>query len=226
MFIGHFAPAFLARGITEDAPKLGVLFIAAQLVDWAFFTFAIFGIEQLRIVPGITAMNPYDLVFMPYSHSLLATAGWALVFGVVVGVILRNVVAGAWGAIVVLSHWLLDLLVHRPDLTIAGGEDKYGLGLWNAPNIEMPLEIGLVLLAYWFYISRTKGPVIPPLILLAAMLLFQAINWFGPQPERAGVGMYLSVFLSYAILTAMAFWVQSTRWHKNQRGLAVASVRR
>lgn len=222
MFIGHFAPALLARGITEDAPKLGVLFIAAQLVDWAFFTFAIFGIEQLRIVPGITAMNPYDLVFMPYSHSLLATAGWALVFGVVVGVVLRNMVAAAWGAIVVLSHWLLDLLVHRPDLTIAGGEEKYGLGLWNAPHIEMPLEIGLVLLAYWFYISRTKGPVIPPLILLAAMLLFQAINWFGPQPETAGVGMYLSVFLSYAILTAMAFWVQSTRWHKNQRGLAVA----
>lgn len=222
MFIGHFAPALLARGITEDAPKLGVLFIAAQLVDWAFFTFAIFGIEQLRIVPGITAMNPYDLVFMPYSHSLLATAGWALVFGVVVGVVLRNMVAAAWGAIVVLSHWLLDLLVHRPDLTIAGGEEKYGLGLWNAPHIEMPLEIGLVLLAYWFYISRTKGPVIPPLILLAAMLLFQAINWFGPQPETAGVGMYLSVFLSYGILTAMAFWVQSTRWHKNQRGLAVA----
>jgi hypothetical protein len=222
MFIGHFAPALLARGITEDAPKLGVLFIAAQLVDWAFFTFAIFGIEQLRIVPGITAMNPYDLVFMPYSHSLLATAGWALVFGVVVGVVLRNMVAAAWGAIVVLSHWLLDLLVHRPDLTIAGGEDKYGLGLWNAPHIEMPLEIGLVLLAYWFYINRTKGPVIPPLILLAAMLLFQAINWFGPQPETAGVGMYLSVFLSYGILTAMAFWVQSTRWHKNQRGLAVA----
>lgn len=222
MFIGHFAPALLARGITEDAPKLGVLFIAAQLVDWAFFTFAIFGIEQLRIVPGITAMNPYDLVFMPYSHSLLATAGWALVFGVVVGVVLRNMVAAAWGAIVVLSHWLLDLLVHRPDLTIAGGEDKYGLGLWNTPHIEMPLEIGLVLLAYWFYISRTKGPVIPPLILLAAMLLFQAINWFGPQPENAGVGMYLSVFLSYGILTAMAFWVQSTRWHKNQRGLAVA----
>jgi len=222
MFIGHFAPALLARGITEDAPKLGVLFIAAQLVDWAFFTFAIFGIEQLRIVPGITAMNPLDLVFMPYSHSLLATAGWALVFGVVVGVVLRNMVAAAWGAIVVLSHWLLDLLVHRPDLTIAGGEDKYGFGLWNTPHIEMPLEIGLVLLAYWFYISRTKGPVIPPLILLAAMLLFQAINWFGPQPERAGVGMYLSVFLSYGILTAMAFWVQSTRWHKNQRGLAVA----
>ncbi|MEG9268355.1 hypothetical protein [Qipengyuania sp. Mu-71] len=222
MFIGHFAPALLARGITEDAPKLGVLFIAAQLVDWVFFTFAIFGIEQLRIVPGITAMNPLDLVFMPYSHSLLATAGWALVFGVVVGIVLRNIVAAAWGAIVVLSHWLLDLLAHRPDLTIAGGEEKYGFGLWNTPSIEMPLEIGLVLLAYWFYISRTKGPVIPPLILLAAMLLFQAINWFGPQPETAGVGMYLSVFLSYGILTAMAFWVQSTRWHKNQRGLAVA----
>ena len=33
MFIGHFAPAFLARGISEDAPRLGVLFIGAQLTD-------------------------------------------------------------------------------------------------------------------------------------------------------------------------------------------------
>ncbi|MBX7502610.1 hypothetical protein K3181_14305 [Qipengyuania sp. YG27] len=226
MFIGHFAPAFAARGITDEAPKLGTFFFAAQFIDWVFFTLAIVGIEKVRLVPGITAMNPLDLYYMPYTHSLLASALWALGFGMVVWIVTRNPVAATWGAIVVVSHWLLDLLVHRPDLTIAGGETRYGFGLWNHPSIEMPLEIGLVLLAYCYYIRRTKGPLVPPLILLVALLLFQAIDWFGAKPEQAGVGMYLLALLGYAILTALAFWVQTTRWHKNKVGLAVASVRR
>lgn len=226
MFIGHFAPAFIARGITDEAPRLGTLFIAAQLVDWAFFTFAMVGIENLRLVPGITAMNPMDLYHMPYTHSLLGCLAWAIGLGAVIALVSRNMVAATWGAVVVLSHWLLDFIVHRPDLTIAGGDTRYGLGLWNAPSIEMPLEIGLVVLAYAYYIRRTKGPLVPPLILLATLLLFQAIDWFGAKPAQAGIGMSLMALLTFAILTAMAFWVQSTRWHKNKVGLAVASVRR
>ncbi len=226
MFIGHFAPALVARGLTEEAPRLGTLFIAGQLVDWAFFTFAMVGIEDLRIVPGITAMNPMDLYHMPYSHSLLGTLVWALLFGLVVYMASRNTIAAAWGAVVVASHWLLDWLVHRPDLTLAGSGRKFGLGLWNMPLVEMPLEIGLVLLAFWFYARRTKGPVVPPLVLLAAMLMFQAIDWFGPAPESAGFAMYATALFAFAVLTALAFWVQSTRWHKNQVGLAVSSVRR
>lgn len=226
MFIGHFAPAFLARGLTEEAPKLGTLFVAAQLVDWAFFTFAMVGLEKMRVVPGITAMSSLDLYHMPYSHSLLATALWAVAFAAGVFALSRNPVAAAWGAIVVASHWLLDWLVHRPDLTIAGGADKYGLGLWDAPAIAMPLEIGLVLAAYFFYIGRTKGPLVPPLVLLAIMLLFQAFDWFGPDPRQAGVAFSASALFSYAVMTAMAYWVQSTRLHKNQLGLAVATARR
>lgn len=226
MFIGHFAPAFLARGVTDEAPRLGPLFIAAQLVDWAFFTLAMVGIEGLRITPGITAMNSLDLYHMPITHSLLGSLGWAAGFAAAVWFVSRNAVAASWGAIVVVSHWFLDWLVHRPDLTIAGGAEKYGLGLWNMPLIAMPLEIGLVLLAYAYYIKRTKGPLVPPLILLFAMLLFQTFDWFLPQPEAAGIAMYLTAMLAFAVLTALAFWVQSTRWHKNKVGLAVASVRR
>lgn len=226
MFIGHFAPAFIARGATEEAPRLGTLFIAAQLVDWVFFTLAIVGVEKLRIVPGITQMNPLDLYHMPYTHSLVGTAFWSFAFAAIIWLVSRNMVAATWGAIVVASHWFLDLIVHRPDLTIAGGEDKLGMGLWNAPLIEMPLEIGLLVLAYLFYIRRTKGPLVPPLILLGAMLVFQAIDWFGAKPQEAGIGMYLLALLAYAILTALAFWVQATRWHKSQVGLAVSSARR
>ena len=226
MFIGHFAPAFLARGISEDAPRLGVLFIGAQLTDWALFTLTLGGIEKLRIVPGITAMNPLDLYYMPYTHSLLGTALWAIGFAALIWLGTRSLVAASWAAFVVASHWVLDLLVHRPDLTLAGGTEKYGLGLWNFPIVAIPLELGLLLLAYGFYIARTKGPLLPPLILLAALLLFQALNWFRSEPEHAGASFSATAFLAFGILTALAFWVQSTRWHKNHVGLAVGSVQR
>jgi hypothetical protein len=226
MFIGHFAPAFVAAGVTNESPKLGKLFIGAQLLDWAVMVTMLTGIERMRIVPGITAMNGMDLYYMPYTHSLVGALVLGGLFALFVWSSLRNMVAACWAFIVVVSHWFLDLLVHRPDLTIAGGENKLGMGLWNSPLFEMPLEIGLILLAYLFYIGRTKGPQVPPLILLVTLLLFQAISWFGPQPREYSPGLILAMALTFAILTAMAFWVQSTRWHKSQVGLAVSSVRR
>ncbi|TMM49802.1 hypothetical protein [Qipengyuania marisflavi] len=226
MFIGHFAPAFAARATTDEAAGLGKLFVAAQLVDIAFFTFAILGVEKMRIVPGITAMNPFDLYHMPLTHSLLGSAVFAAVAAILMGVFTRSGVAAAWTGIVVLSHWLLDLLVHRPDLTMAGGEEKYGFGLWNSPLVAMPLELAITGLAFWWYLRRTKGPIVPPMALMGVMLVFQAFNWFGPEPREAGIALYLTALFAYAIMAALAFWTGSTRWHRQQVGLAVASVRR
>ncbi|MXP28927.1 hypothetical protein GRI58_08835 [Porphyrobacter algicida] len=226
MFIGHFASALVARGLTEEAPKLGTLFVAAQLVDIAFFTFVILGVEHMRIVPGITAMNPMDLYSMPFTHSLLASAWWALAMAGFLMLKRRNAVAALWAGIVVLSHWVLDLLVHRPDLTLLGTPPKLGLGLWNYPLIEMPLEIGITLLAFWFYMRRTRGPVGPPLILLFVMFVLQAINWFAPEPTAYSIAIPLSALFAYAVLIALASWVSSTRWHRREVGLAVPTMRR
>ena len=225
MFIGHWAPAFAAGAISSESPKLGTLFVAAQLVDWALFLLLMLGIEDMRIVPGITAMNPLDLHHMPYTHSLLGTAVFALGFGLIVGRLSRNAVAATWAGLVVLSHWLIDFLVHRPDLTLAGGPQKFGLGLWNTPAIAMPLELAITLLAFVWYMRATKGPVIPPLILMAVMLLFQAANWFAPEPTRMSVWLPIASLTAFAILTLLATWVGRTRWHKRQTGLAVASAR-
>ena len=170
MFIGHFAPAFAAAAVSPRAPKLGTLFIAAQLVDWAFFGFAIVGIEAMRIDPSATAMVPYDLYHMPYTHSLLGTGVWAVIFGLLVFAILREASAGILAALVVASHWLLDFVTHRPDLTLAGGDSVYGLGLWNLPFIAIPLELSITLGAFYWYVKRTRGPVGPPIILLVLLL--------------------------------------------------------
>ena len=99
---------------------------------------------------------------------------------VVVWAILRDRTAALLAGAVVVSHWLLDLLVHVPDLTIAGAPPKLGLGLWNYPMIEMPLELGIIFGALWLYV-RARQPAMRRVWALAGLLLaLQLINWFGP----------------------------------------------
>jgi hypothetical protein len=212
MFIGHWAPAMVAA-THKQAPSLPILFIAAQLVDWAFFLFLMFGIEAMRVTPGISVMNPMDLYHMPYTHSLLGSALWAVGFGGAIYAVSRNRAAAIIGALVVLSHWFLDLLVHIPDLTIAGGPPKLGFGLWNHPAIEMLLELGLTFGALWFF-ARTRKLNMDALFTLAGvMLLFQAFNWFGPVETEVTLGTSLLALFAYGIVTLASWWVAGSAQH-------------
>ena len=223
MFIGHFAPAFAARAISDKAPKLGVLFVAAQLVDWAFFLFVLLGVEQMRIVPGITAMNPLDFFDYPITHSLLGTAGWAIGFAVLVFALSRNAIGAVLAGGVVLSHWLLDWISHRPDLTLTGAGEHYGLGLWNYPAAAISIELAITIGAFALYLKRTKGPIVPACLLMAVLLIAQAVNWFGPAPTTVDGEFITTGLAAFAVITLIAAWVGSSRWHKREVGLAVAS---
>ena len=182
MFIGHFAPAMVAA-THPKAPGLGSLFVAGQLLDFGFFGLALAGIENFRITPGITRMVPLDLYDMPYTHSLLGSAIWAAAFALLIWLFTRNRTGALIGGAVVLSHWFLDLVVHAPDLTLAGSPPKMGFALWNYPMIEMPLELAITFGALAFFVARTR-PIAPSskfaLVLLVILLsVFQAVNWFG-----------------------------------------------
>lgn len=217
MFIGHWAPA-LAAASHPKAPKPWVLFLAAQLVDVAFFLFVLLGVEHMRIEPGATVMNPMDLYDMPYTHSLLGGLVWALVLALPVWWIMKDRFAALLAGGVVMSHWLLDWLVHRPDLTIAGSPPKLGLGLWNFPAIEMPLELGITALALWWYVRRSKGPALPAVVLALVMLGLQAINWFGPPPTELTAELPVSALLAYAIGIAAAWWLGTRRELRAREG--------
>ncbi|MEP2180087.1 MAG: hypothetical protein ABJI04_09140, partial [Marinomonas sp.] len=130
----------------------------------------------------------------------------------------RNVLAGILAGSVVVSHWVLDLLVHAPDLTLAGGAHKIGFGLWNYPLIAMPLELGITLLTFYWFMRVTKGPAGPPVVLLGVMLIFQAVNWFGPPPAEMAPSVPAISLLAFGIITALAWWVGQNRRHKRARG--------
>ncbi|MDP5103846.1 MAG: hypothetical protein NWP98_07965 [Erythrobacter sp.] len=222
MFIGHFAPAFVAAAVSPQSPRLGTLFVAAQLVDWGFFTLALVGVEKVRVDPNASVVVPLDFYYMPYTHSLIGVALWALVFLGIVAIVHRNWITGALAGAVVMSHWLTDWLVHTPDLTIDGTPPKLGLGLWDYPWVEMPLELGLTIGAFAFYLRRTRGPMGPPAVLLGVMLLLQGINWFGPHPETAGPFLFLQALFAFAVMTGLAQWVGENRWFQKRRGLALS----
>jgi len=210
---GHYSAAFLAKSADPSVP-LWALALAVQAVDivWALFVLA--GIEHLRVDPSL-ASNPLDLYDMPYTHSLLGTLVWA---GLAFAISLRWLGRARSAAVVaaaVASHWLLDWLVHRPDLTLFGVPPKLGLGLWDHPLPALALELALLVGSAWLYVrtKRVSGPArtrvllflgalvavqlaltaSPPAfgpmgIALTALVLFAAVAWGAARVERARVG--------------------------------------
>jgi membrane-bound metal-dependent hydrolase YbcI (DUF457 family) len=217
MFIGHFAPALIAA-THRKAPRLSLLFVAAQLVDIGFFVFVMLGVERMRIVPGITAMNPMDLYHMPYTHSLLGGAAWGLGYAVFLWLLLKNRSAALIGFAVVLSHWFLDLIVHRADMTLLGGELKLGFGLWNYPMIEMPLELALTGGALAIYLIKTQSvdgaSNRPAWILGATLMIVQLYNWFAPQPTTMDASLPVMALVAFGLFIWLAFRLDRTRTTK------------
>jgi hypothetical protein len=208
MFIGHWAPALVAAAHPK-APGLGTLFLAGQLVDWAFFAFVLADVEHLRLAPGISVMNPMDLYHMPYTHSLAGALAFGAAFTALIWLATKNGTGALIGGAVVVSHWFVDFLVHIPDLTLWGSPPKLGLGLWNYPAIAMPLELGLTALAFGILIRArrpSRGGYAALAVLAGVMLLVQAANWFGPQPTEPGVAEAVAVFAIYGFITAIAAW--------------------
>jgi ABC-type multidrug transport system fused ATPase/permease subunit len=104
-FFAHtVAPAFIAAAVSPRSPRLGTLFVAAQLVDWGFFALATIGVERMRVDPAASVMVPFDLYDMPYTHSLIGAALWAFACLVVVGIGQRSLFAGLVAGLVVLSR--------------------------------------------------------------------------------------------------------------------------
>jgi hypothetical protein len=216
VFIGHYGPAYAIKRWQPQIP-IFVLFIAVQLVDVAWAILVLLGVEKVRIVPGITATNPLDLYYMPYTHSLLAALIWSLVGGLVYVALARARRTMRFAVAVgtaVLSHWILDLLVHRPDLPIYDDTLKVGLGLWNYPAIAFALEIGSVIggLVLYLAVTRARDWIgrVGPWVFVALMVMMQASVFFASPPQSADQAAVIGL-VAYFVLAAIALWLDRHR---------------
>ena len=209
MFVGHYGVSFAARRLYPSVP-LWVFFIAVQLLDVVWAPLIVLGIEHVRIVPGITASNPLDLYHMPYTHSLVAAVVWSGAAYVGWRVwSARGAAVGAAAAVgwAVLSHWLLDAVVHRPDLPLYDNTAKVGLGLWDRPAVAFALESILLVGGVALY-ARTNAPRRTAVWIFAAgMLAVHTIAFFGAPPETPTMAAGMA-FGSYVAFAAVAAWLE------------------
>lgn len=215
MFVGHYGASFAIKAVRPAIP-LWLLFIAVQLVDVGWSFLVLLGIEKVRIVPGITASNPLDLYYMPYTHSLVAGILWATA-AVVLCKPLRGVhnwSVAAWIGAAVFSHWILDWLVHRPDLPLYDDTMKVGLGLWNYPALTLSLEALLLFGGMFFYMRRTLpinliGRLAAP-VFGVLLLAIQSVVFFGPPPTSPAAAA-ITALVSYVVFAAVAPWIARQR---------------
>jgi hypothetical protein len=209
MFVGHYGPAFALKRAFPEAPVFG-LCIGVQLVDIAWAVMVMTGIEEVRIVPGFTESNGLDLVFIPYSHSAVATAMWALFGGLAAWLIAGRSTPriGVAVGLAIASHWLADLLMHRPDLPLYGDEMKVGLGLWNYRWPAYAAELASLFGGLALYAGGTRprdriGSVglIGFAVTLAGIQLFNLLVDPATTP-RATAGAALAGFLTIPIAAA------------------------
>jgi hypothetical protein len=211
MFVGHYGVSFSAKKIEPSIP-LWVLFLAVQFLDVLWAPVILLGIEKVRIVPGFTASNPLDLYYMPYTHSLLAALFWSCVGGVAYRYLARPSRPGVSFVIglAVFSHWLLDFIVHRPDLPLYGNSVKVGLGLWNVPVLAFGLESALLFGGMWFFLRERPAHSLGTVVFGALMLGIQAYIFFGPPPisDRAAA---TTALVAYAVFALVIGWLQDRR---------------
>lgn len=216
MFIGHYAACLVLKKVEKKA-SLGMLFLAVQLVDILFFPFVLLGIEKINIIENFTESTHFELEYMPYTHSLLASillAGLIYIFFRIVSP--RNKSVALVMGIAVLSHWFFDLIVHTPDLPLwSDTSTKLGFGLWNNAIATYTLEAAFLAGGLWLYLNSTTakssigkyGMVIFVLILL----FINAVNIFGPPFGNTEISLAISALVMYFLFAGVAYWLDKKR---------------
>jgi hypothetical protein len=212
MFVGHYGVSFAAKPIGRGVP-LWVWFIAVQWMDIVWSVLVFLGIEKLRIVPGFTEANAYDLYYMPYTHSLIGSIVLSFALGAAValftpGIRARTILLVAAAS---FSHWVLDLIVHAPDLPLYDNAAKVGFGLWRHVMLSFPLELIALGLGAWFYARMTTFASTRGRYAFWSFVLFlaalQVYANFGPPPSSPEA-MAVKALAFYVVLAFVAAWVE------------------
>jgi len=218
MFLGHYAVGFAAKKV---APKtsLGFLFAAAIWLDLIWPVFVMFGLEHFNVAPNIMKMSSFQFTDYPLSHSLVMAVAWGLLWGLVALILKQDLKVAGLLAGLVVSHWVLDLFVHSPDLpllpaeSLSGIQHKYGLGLWNSMPGTLVLEFGLFLAGCYLYLKSTKAKdengSIGLWALWAFLIIVYAASFLQIPPDNVNLIAFVSQFQWLVVF--WGYWVDQHR---------------
>jgi len=214
MFAGHVGAA-MALGRVERRLNLGVLVFAAVFLDFVLWLLVLLGWESAVIPANFNATHQPVFVF-PYSHGLLASIGWSALAGIATFLWYprlnhAKVRAAILVAAAVFSHWLLDALVHSPELPVAGASSaKVGFGLWQVMPAALAVEgfIGLAGL-YLFLSGASLSPAKKFWLAALSMLtvVFSVVGMTIAPPPPSIVAMAASSLVTIILVCGLTFWL-------------------
>ena len=213
MFLGHYGLAFAAKRVAPRA-SLGTFALAAQLLDELWPIFVLVGLERVRVVPGLMAANPLDFEYYPYSHSLAGAVLWSALLGAIYYAMRRDRRNALVVGLLVLSHWILDVPMHRPDLPLwPGSATRVGLGAWRSIPLTIVLELGVFGFGLAVYLRTTrardrigKGA----LWAMVAVLLLIFVSGFTAAPPPNGRAVALGA-LGLWLFVPWGYWIDRHR---------------
>lgn len=214
MFIGHTAVALAAKKAAPQV-RFGTMLLAAFFADLVFPILILLGIEHVMPSPGITAFTPYDFYDYPISHSLATNIAFAYIFAGFFFLKYREWSGALILSLAALSHWLLDVLSHRPDMPLIPGlHTAVGLGLWNSVAWTLIVETCLLAVGVYFYL-RTTTPAdtlgsITFWSFIGLQLMIYAGNIFASTPVDEHT-MALGSLLQWLFIP-WAYWIDRHRF--------------
>ena len=214
MLVGHFAVGLAAKRI-ELGVSVGTMALASMFADLLWCVMMLAGIEHVQFKPGIGAGNYFSASNIVVSHSLAMDAVWAVLLSAAYYLRRRRPRAALVILFVVLSHWILDWVSHRPDLPLAPGLNQHvGLGLWTSIPATVIVEGGLWAFAVILYTraSHPKGRAGAYAYWggIAVLTLAWYNNIAGPPPRNPATAPIASlVFFSLAVV--WAYWIDKQR---------------
>ena len=213
MFIGHYAVGLAAKRVAPRT-SLGALIAAPVLLDLLWPIFVLTDLEQVRIDPGNTRFTPLDFVSYPISHSLVAAIAWATLFAVFYFIYSRYQAGAVLIWIGVVSHWLLDVVTHGPDMPLYAGGPQLGLGLWNRPAATIAVEAAMYTEGVLIYarVTRAKDGIGRWAFwsFVTALGLFYVANVFTPPPPSVKL-LAIGAFALTSLLILWAWWFDRHR---------------
>ena len=214
MFLGHYGVAFALKR-AEPKISLGTLFIATQLVDILWGAFLLLGWEHVRPLPDDNPFLTLQFYDYPITHSLVGGLVWALVAGALyyswpTRDTTRHWQASALVGAAVITHWLLDLIVHLRDLPLMGNDSaKVGLGLWRHVGLTVALELVLLAAGVALYVrSRSRRHPVRPVrlaVLLVLLLGAYGASLVGTTPPGVTV-IGIGAVVLLLVLGGVAAW--------------------
>jgi hypothetical protein len=214
MFVGHFALGFAGKRVAPQVP-LFVLFLAAQLADTLWPVLVAFGAERVRIEQNSNPFLVLNFISYPYSHSLLLLAVWGIALAAIYRASVKTDAAvGPLLFALVVSHWVLDWITHRPDMPLYPGGATFGLGLWNSVAGTVTIELVMFAAGVWIYARATRARDAIgrwAFVGLVALLLLAYVSSLGGTAPPSIAALAIVALIGAAITFVLAWWVERHR---------------